>query len=222
MIKEYISGRLHFLFKKKQGPIRISALSSIDKNSFLEGYNRIDKFTTIQDSSIGLGTYVAARSRIQKAFIGRFCSIGENVKCITGSHPTDELVSSHPAFYSNKTIFGSKLFCGKEFNEYKTARDNRLFVIGNDVWIGSNVTLLQGITIGDGAIVAAGSVVTQDVEPYAIVGGVPAKLIRFRFERKRIEYLLETKWWEKSLDELSANLDFFTFSAKFTEHKNEN
>ena len=69
--------------------------------------------------------------------------------------------------------------------------------IGNDVWIGLNATILDGVTIGDGAIVAAGAVVTKDVPPYAVVAGVPAKIIKYRFTESQIDFLLKFRWWEK-------------------------
>ncbi len=69
--------------------------------------------------------------------------------------------------------------------------------IGNDVWIGANVLILDGVTIGNGAIIAAGAVVTKDVPPYAVVGGVPAKIIKYRFNKEEIDFLEQLKWWEK-------------------------
>lgn len=81
--------------------------------------------------------------------------------------------------------------------------------IGNDVWIGANVIILDGIEIGDGAVVAAGSVITKSVPPYAIVGGVPAKIIRYRFEKDKIEKLLILKWWDMDLAYLRKNFTKF-------------
>jgi acetyltransferase-like isoleucine patch superfamily enzyme len=81
--------------------------------------------------------------------------------------------------------------------------------IGNDVWLGANVIVLDNITIADGAIVAANSVVTKDVPPYAIVGGTPAKLIKYRFDEADIAFLLEYQWWDKDINWLRENLSLF-------------
>ena len=87
--------------------------------------------------------------------------------------------------------------------------------IGNDVWIGASVTIIDGVKIGDGAIVAAGAIVTKDVEPYTIVGGIPAKTIRKRFEDKDIEFLLQYKWWEKDEEWIKNHADFFENIKQF-------
>ncbi len=81
--------------------------------------------------------------------------------------------------------------------------------MGNDVWVGSHVLMKGGITIGDGAVIAAGAVVVRDVPPYAIVGGVPAKIIKYRFSQDIIEKLMELKWWSLTDDELKRNIIFF-------------
>ena len=88
-------------------------------------------------------------------------------------------------------------------------------VIGNDVWIGANVSILPGVYIGDGAVIAAGAVVTKDVEPYAIVGGVPAKVIRYRFSPKEIYILLKIKWWDWSVEEVERNIELLYDPVKF-------
>ena len=82
--------------------------------------------------------------------------------------------------------------------------------IGNDVWIGSHVLILDGVSVGDGAIIATGAVVTKDIEPYSIYGGVPARLIRYRFSQERINYLLNFSWWNKDEDWLFNHIKEFS------------
>lgn len=93
--------------------------------------------------------------------------------------------------------------------------NGRSCIIGNDVWIGAYVNIIEGITIGDGAIIAAGSVVTQDVPPYAVVGGVPAKVIKYRFEQDIIEQLKKIEWWNKDQKWLKKNAHLFDDVYKF-------
>ncbi|MCB9362526.1 CatB-related O-acetyltransferase [Candidatus Woesearchaeota archaeon] len=99
---------------------------------------------------------------------------------------------------------GPFAFLGEETNQSKPIS------IGSDVWIGTRVTVLAGVTIGHGAVVGAGSVVTKDVPPYAIVAGTPAKIIRYRFEKEIIDYLLELGWWEWPGDKIKRNANIFT------------
>ena len=157
--------------------------------------------------------------------IGRYCSINGTAH-IWNNHSLD-CVTTHPfldefPFISLENFAMREKYIqkyGKHFEnaDYQNSeiRDNKPVRIGNDVWIGANVSILPGVTIGDGAVVAAGAVVVKDVEPYAIVGGVPAKLIRYRFEEKMIEKLMKIKWWEWSEEKIQNNLELFYDPALF-------
>lgn len=97
-----------------------------------------------------------------------------------------------------------------KFNEVKKVNDDYFIVVGNDVWIGDRVLIMGGVTIGDGACIAAGSVVTKDVEPYSIVGGVPARVIKYRFTEEQRNYLIDFKWWNKGNEWLKQNVDYMS------------
>jgi lipopolysaccharide transport system ATP-binding protein len=126
--------------------------------------------------------------------IGKFCSIGENVKILVDvNHPT-EWISPYP--------FG-EMICGLPRAEGPYGRGD--MTIGNDVWIGIDVVILPGVQIGDGAIVAAGSVVTKNVGDYEIVGGNPARHIRNRFTDEQIRELKRIKWWDWPIGKIKAN-----------------
>ena len=112
------------------------------------------------------------------------------------THPTKGYISSSPIFYSTKKQCGQSYVSTNSFEE-ESKVDGNYAIIGNDVWIGAWVKIKGGVRIGDGAIIAMGAIVTKDVPPYAVVGGVPAKIIRYRFSDDIILKLLEKKWWNK-------------------------
>lgn len=185
--------RLHFKIKSKRKQCKISIHCVSNSETFLEGYNKIGR-ANIRSSKIGFGTYILS-GQLVGAKIGRFCSIGNNVVVLTATHPID-FISTFPGFYKtiNKDIF--LVDNDIDIQEFKTCESGESVIIGNDVWIGNNVTILGGVEIGDGAIIGTGSVVTKNVPPYSIHGGVPAKLIKNRFDDKTIEKLLKIKWWD--------------------------
>lgn len=174
---------------------RASFLSYVDAKSSFAGFNRLSVGTIVVDSKIGRGSYIGG-GRVQSCDMGSFCSIGARTRIGgLGRHPTN-WISTHPAFYSPLAQAGIT-FCDKShFTELSRVQ------VGNDVWIGAGSMVLDGVRIGDGAIIAAGAVVTRDVEPYAIVGGVPARVIRYRFDAASIAQLLELRWWDWPLDQL--------------------
>lgn len=173
-------------------------------------YNTIYNNVHLTDVQLGDASYVANDTIIAHTSIGKFCSIGPGVRCGLGVHPTD-FVSTHPMFFSPKQQ------AGRTFADREYFQENRPVRLGHDVWIGANSIIVDGVSIGHGAIVAAGAVVTKDVEPYAIVGGVPAKLIRFRFSPDKIERLLASGWWDKDWDWLQQNWQTFHRVDEFIE-----
>ncbi len=141
------------------------------------------------------------------AGIGAFTSLADNVQFAFGNHPT-RLVSTHPLFYS-------KAFGFAAIESSQELQRSGPVMIGHDVWIGRDVTILPGVTIGHGAIIAAGAVVARDVAPYALVGGVPARVIRMRFDDAVIAGLLATAWWTWSDERLHAAARDFDDPAAF-------
>lgn len=189
------------LFLKKIFLKNIIIKKNVDfwKTEFSE-YNVIGENTLISYSEIGKMSYVGNNCVLNLVSIGNFCSIGSDVKVVYGNHPTDSYFSTHPSFYSNKKQSGKSFVTKTSFEENKKANKIHSVVIENDVWIGSNVTILEGVTIKTGAIIAAGSVVNKDVSNYEIVGGVPIKKIKNRFSDNIIVELLKTDWWSKDLE----------------------
>lgn len=196
--------------KEKQVQFGRGVFFDVDTCEF-EGGSSIFYKTTLLNSYIGYGSYIQHDGEVVNAKIGRFTSIGPNVKFIVGQHPVGTFVSTHPAFYSLHSASGFTYCKEQRFPDYiDPIQDNKYqFVVGNDVWIGDSVKIMAGVTIGDGAVLATGSVVTKDVPPYAIVGGVPAKVIKYRFSEEDIGFLLNLKWWEKDLSWIEANADYF-------------
>jgi len=173
------------------------------KRSKLHDNTCIHESCKIAESVIGSYTYIARSSEIVGTHIGNFCSIGPEVRIRLGKHPVN-FISTSPVFYAASGYQLGFSFATKQlFDEYQNCK------IGNDVWIGARVIILDGITIGDGAIVAANSVVSKDVEPYAIVGGIPARFIKYRFDEAIINKLKSSTWWNWDKAHISRKINSF-------------
>lgn len=138
-----------------------------------------------------------------KLIIGKFCMIASGVTFImNGANHLTDAISTFPF-----AIFGNGWENAMEGKTYPSKGDT---IIGNDVWIGYNATIMAGVSIGDGAIIASNATVTKDVAPYTIVGGNPAKAIRKRFSEQEIEQLLAMKWWDWGIEEITKHLNVLT------------
>lgn len=198
-----------FIHRKKVGSACwFGKNTTIDSKSRFEGMNKLSDNSLFLNSSMGYASYVSDHSFIKNTVIGRYTCIANEVMTVAGNHPVS-FASVHPAFYSATQkpsyVKQSKF---EDFN-YLDSEKRISVEIGNDVWIGARATILEGITIGDGAVVAAGAIVTKDVPPYAIVGGVPAKIIKYRFDEETIQRLLKLKWWEKDQAWIKSHADDF-------------
>ena len=187
-------------------------MSFID-NVSLGKYNTLYENVVLKNVILDDFTYIAKNSEIMNTNIGKFCSIGERSKIGLGIHPVD-FVSTHPVFYS--TLSQSQI----AFVEENAQEEYKEISIGHDVWLGYNVTIVDGVHIGNGAVIATGSVVTKDIPPYAIIGGVPAKIIRYRFSETERKELAKIEWWNEDISWLKEHAPEMLNINTFLENKN--
>lgn len=189
--------------------------ANIDRYAVFEGQNKIGAKSWFE-GYMGYGSYIGEECTI-KAKVGRFCSIGHKVTVLTGTHPSHKYVSTNPVFFSLGLQNGTTFVKKQKFKEVVYADEKNRYgaIIGNDVWIGYNATIMGGVVIGDGAIVASGALVKDNVEPYTIVAGQPAKVISKRFTDEQAKWLAKFKWWDKSIDWIKDHTDEFEDIEKF-------
>jgi len=180
--------------------IRLGPMSVI-RNCMLSGHFTIDRFSTMNRTTAGKYCGLGCSSYIGRAILGRYCTFGSRVSVAPFNHPTNWLSISEFQYRDCSTIYFDSL---PEKDRMHLSTQKSYTEIGNDVWIGDNAVVLMGVKIGTGSIIAVGAVVTHDVPNYAIVGGVPASIIKYRFSPKIISALMGSKWWKCDLHMLTG------------------
>lgn len=184
--------------------------SKIGFSSSFEGMNKVYP-NSYFSGNMGYGSYIGPYCKIS-ASIGRFSSIAPYVQVNHGIHPYKyPFVTTSPVFYSLAKQNGGTFAHKQMFDEFKYADEiNKIpVIIGSDCWIGQGAFINGGINIGNGAVIFAYSVVTKDVPPYAIVAGIPGKIIGYRYDNETISFLLKLRWWDKDVNWLKAKSEYF-------------
>lgn len=183
------------------------------RGSVVPSTSTVEPGSAFIGSTMGRHSFCGYDCEISATDIGHFCSIANQVVIGGGRHPV-EWAGMSPVFYEGRDSVT------KKFSTFERPEPMRTS-IGSDVWIGYRAIIMQGVTVGHGAVVGAGSVVTRDVPPYAIVAGSPARLIRYRFEEQLREALLASRWWDRSDTVLELCADQVRDPARFLERLNQ-
>ncbi len=179
------------------------------RDSYVHKTSKVCPGSRFIGSSMDKFSFCGSDCEIVNCSIGCFCSIADGVRIGGARHPI-EWVSTSPVFYSGRDSVK------KKFSTFERDKD-KYTTIGNDVWIGVNTVIIQGVSIGNGAVIGAGSIVTHDVGDYEIVAGNPAKVIRKRFSDEIVNELLRIKWWELDNEKLTQCATFIKEPLKFIE-----
>ena len=191
----------HSINAPRDGSPRVHS-SSVLRDCVLGQFTDVAERCLLAECSLGDYSYIERHVEAIYTDIGKFCAIAADVRINALNHPM-ERVSQHKITYRPNEYF---LFA-KMDKDFRETRKNTRVEIGHDVWIGHGAIIMPGISIGHGAVVAAGAVVTKDVEPFAIVAGVPAKRIKWRFKKSIRERIIALAWWDWSHDRLAMAVD---------------
>lgn len=210
-----IKNQIRIRLNNRGKNVRLCFLARVLPPSSFEGHNKVGKFSVFK-GTMGRYSYMGDNA-VVLGMVGRYTSIADRVHVISGRHPIKApFVSTHPVFYAQRSAVGKTYVKDQLFDEYKyvnnedAVKKNFSTVIGNDCWIGEGASIIGGVTISDGAVVLANATVTKDVPPYAIVAGVPARIIGYRYDDQTIQALLEKRWWEREESELKEKAFLFS------------
>ena len=196
-LKQYLVN----FFNMKKLKKSVSLFAFWDKDTELSNCVYLGFSARLHNCKVGKYTRIKPGCVLKNVIIGNYCSFANDVMIGLGQHPTK--------FLSTNSIFYKRGITGK-FARHIDFEEEKTTYVGNDVWIGNGAVIMDGVHIGDGAIVGSRAVVTKDVPPYAIVGGIPAKIIKYRFSEEIIHAIENTKWWNLSDCEIEKILPIFT------------
>lgn len=200
-----IVSSLGSLFSIKKLTHKNIAINAIwDKKSKFTDYTHLKRGARLVNSTVGKYSRIGINCKIVNTTVGNFTAIGEDTVAGLGQHPTNYL-TYHSIFYK-KGNWGWH----DDWVKYPEGfQENKPITIGNNVWIGTRVVIMDGVTVGDNSIIASGAIVTKDVPPYSIVGGVPAKVIKTLFDEEMRKRLDEIQWWNLPDEEITRCIDLF-------------
>ena len=195
-------------FKNLFNP-RISLLALVSRDCTIDKQATIHRWAKVKrGSKVGAYSFVSAGTVVDNTSIGRFCCISDH--CCIGLPVHDPHLLSMSPVFTVKNNAAKTSWLEQDFQDYESPP----VTIGHDVWVGTHAISMGGLTIGDGPVVAAGAVVTNDVPPYAIVGGVPARLIKYRFTPETVSLIRQMAWWDQPESFLKENRDMFQSSSE--------
>jgi phosphonate metabolism protein (transferase hexapeptide repeat family) len=182
----------------RDGSPRVHATAQL-RDCVLGRFTDVAERVVMAECELGDYSYVERGTEAIYTTIGKFCAIASNTRINALNHPIDRVTQHKISYRPNEYFVGAKIDKG-----FRGRRQKARVIIGHDVWIGHGAVVMPGISIGHGSVVAAGAVVTKDVEPYAIVAGVPARRIKWRFSKSIRERITVLAWWDWEHDRLAA------------------
>ena len=177
--------------------------ASVQESCAIGAWTEIGERTQFQEVTMGDFSYICQDGDVIYTTIGKYCSIASGVRINPGNHPLERAALHHFSYRSEMFELGED-----DLSFFDWRRKSHV-TIGNDVWLGHGVTVMPGVVIGDGAVIGSGAVVTKDVESFTIVAGVPAKILRKRFDEETCVKLSALKWWDWSHDVMKERLNDF-------------